>query len=437
MLVTNQHVMSSKTATGAYVDPTGTEKMYQGGRQAADQVGTNLAYVSVVSNKDNLVDIAACELVKATGLETRFYLHKYPTHSNRKIVAGTKEPLKGMKLKMMGATSRESAAVVREVGRRKKFSGSWFDGVLQLAVSPRALGGDSGAACFFENEDGNYQTVCIVFAGERDPNESDQVAQTGAKWVWAFPASAAEEALNISFGPVPPNADAGEDQTARPRATVTLDGSGSSDPGKEALTYHWDQDFGSAGGALADPGITLSDNTSVRPTFTAPDLIDSTPRVLTFNLTVKDTFGSTDTDSVTIRVEAAKPKPIPPPEIWGPWSRTGSTRGSARNQEAEEARTSSYGNRQTRWVGDPEPETWGPWSRTGSTQGCGPSREAEEARTSSYGNTQTQWVAYPGPETWGSWTDTGRTLVSGPAPAKEQARTSSCGNRQTRWVPYG
>ena len=58
-----------------------------------------------------------------------------------------------------------------------------------------------------------------------------------------------------------PTADAGDDQTVTEGALVTLDGTGSSDPEGETLTYEW----------TAPAGITLSDPTSASPTFTAPD----------------------------------------------------------------------------------------------------------------------------------------------------------------------
>jgi len=89
-----------------------------------------------------------------------------------------------------------------------------------------------------------------------------------------------------------PLADAGPDQTVKPGATVTLDGSGSYDPdGDLPLTYHWAQTGG--------PGVTLSDAWVVSPTFSAP----SDPTVLTFTLTVTDTLGAVDIDVTAVTVE--------------------------------------------------------------------------------------------------------------------------------------
>ena len=91
---------------------------------------------------------------------------------------------------------------------------------------------------------------------------------------------------------MPPLADAGSDQTATVRATVTLDGSLSSDPDAEdVLTYEWTQTSGTT--------VTLSDSTAAQPTFTAPDA----PATLVFKLTVRDGRGGIATDSTVVTVK--------------------------------------------------------------------------------------------------------------------------------------
>jgi hypothetical protein len=89
-----------------------------------------------------------------------------------------------------------------------------------------------------------------------------------------------------------PTANAGGDQTVNSGALVQLDGSGSTDPENDPLTYQWTQTSG--------PAVTLSDPTSATPTFTAP----TGPATLTFDLEVCDPEPLCDTDSVTINVNA-------------------------------------------------------------------------------------------------------------------------------------
>ena len=97
-----------------------------------------------------------------------------------------------------------------------------------------------------------------------------------------------------------PVADAGDGQTATSGATVTLDGSGSSDADGDALTYSWTK--------TAGPAVTLSDSSAVKPTFAAPDVSGNT--TITFSLTVSDGLNS-DSDTVSITVQP-KPANSPP-----------------------------------------------------------------------------------------------------------------------------
>lgn len=90
-----------------------------------------------------------------------------------------------------------------------------------------------------------------------------------------------------------PVADAGEDQSVRPGMVVSLDGSGSTDPLNDVLSFQWVQTSG--------PIVVLSDATSIRPSFTAPSAVESEV-VITFSLTVKDQGGLQSTDFCTITV---------------------------------------------------------------------------------------------------------------------------------------
>ena len=84
-----------------------------------------------------------------------------------------------------------------------------------------------------------------------------------------------------------PTANAGSDQTASKNTLVALNGSGSSDPDSDPLTYNWSQ--------TAGPAVTLSDSTVASPTFTPTQTGDHT-----FQLVVNDGTVDSDPDSVTV-----------------------------------------------------------------------------------------------------------------------------------------
>jgi hypothetical protein len=90
-----------------------------------------------------------------------------------------------------------------------------------------------------------------------------------------------------------PTASAGPDRTVPSGASVSLDGTASSDPNEDPLTYAWTQ--------TAGPGVTLSGANTATPSFTAP----TAPATLTFQLQVCDPFNACSTDSVTITVSDA------------------------------------------------------------------------------------------------------------------------------------
>jgi hypothetical protein len=96
-----------------------------------------------------------------------------------------------------------------------------------------------------------------------------------------------------------PTADAGQDQTVDEGASVSLDASGSSDPDGSIETYSWSQTGG--------PTVSLSDDTTVQPTFTAPDVGSET--TLTFEVAVSDGNGNTDTDTATVTVKPISTQP--------------------------------------------------------------------------------------------------------------------------------
>jgi MYXO-CTERM domain-containing protein len=87
-----------------------------------------------------------------------------------------------------------------------------------------------------------------------------------------------------------PIAEAGNNTAVEFEESATLDGSASSDPDGDALTFEWVQ--------LEGPQVEISDQDQAQATFTAP----ASQTLLIFQLTVRDAFGGSDTDEVVIKV---------------------------------------------------------------------------------------------------------------------------------------
>ncbi|WP_026376357.1 PKD domain-containing protein [Aestuariibacter salexigens] len=115
------------------------------------------------------------------------------------------------------------------------------------------------------------------------------------------------DSVSITVTPVndAPTANAGVDQVVDEQSEVTLNGSGSSDDDGNIDSYEWQQTSGT--------DVTLSDSAVANPTFTAPDI--SEDETLTFELTVTDNEGASDTDSVDVQVTAIIDNSIPASEI--------------------------------------------------------------------------------------------------------------------------
>lgn len=104
---------------------------------------------------------------------------------------------------------------------------------------------------------------------------------------------------------LPPLAEAGPTQSVNVGVLVTLDGTGSSDPEDDSLTYAWSINEEPVGSA-----ISLSSTTASQPTFTPTHLGN-----YVFNLIVNDGTSDSPSDTVTIIVEPSTI--IAQQEQWG------------------------------------------------------------------------------------------------------------------------
>jgi hypothetical protein len=93
-------------------------------------------------------------------------------------------------------------------------------------------------------------------------------------------------------------ANAGTDQSVNEGETVNLNGSTSTDPDGDTLTYKW----------TAPDGITLSSATTAKPTFTATEVIAD--MIYTISLVVNDGMADSPTDQVVITIKNVDHAPI-------------------------------------------------------------------------------------------------------------------------------
>ena len=127
-------------------------------------------------------------------------------------------------------------------------------------------------------------------AGVTDESDTENNASVGIAVVVA------------AISNVDPVADAGSDQSVAAGASVSLDGTGSSDSDGNIVSYEWTQLFGD--------DVTLIDADTSTPDFTAPST--NTAQILTFILTVTDNDGATDDNGVNISVAATTQTNMPP-----------------------------------------------------------------------------------------------------------------------------
>ena len=199
VLVTNMHIMSSLMTRTDYRNPRGTEVMFQGLDDTTDKVGDSLRYYAVTTGKDNTADVATCDLVE--GVTAEFAMHSgTDPHTQRVIIEGTAEPARTMELTMLGGVTGERTVTVDTTDESFTHRGMRFANMFRVNAGARAELGDSGAPLLLKVREGVYRMVGVAFARMR----------TSPHLVWAFPASAAEFAMGITFGVKLEDLDAAE-----------------------------------------------------------------------------------------------------------------------------------------------------------------------------------------------------------------------------------
>jgi hypothetical protein len=138
---------------------------------------------------------------------------------------------------------------------------------------------------FTINPSSSYHVTDVIVDG----------GSVGAQTSYTFTNVTADHTISASFAldNQPPIAKAGPDQTVTEGSPVSLNGSGSTDPGGSIVQYRWAQTAGIP--------VSLSNANSATATFTAP-AVGFAGETLRFRLTVTDNGNLTDVDYCNIDV---------------------------------------------------------------------------------------------------------------------------------------
>ena len=107
--------------------------------------------------------------------------------------------------------------------------------------------------------------------------------------------------VNVTWVNAAPTANAGSNQTVAEGTTVTLDGTGSTDPDDGIATYLWEQTAGTA--------VTLTPTTTGQAVFVAPN-VGTAGASLTFRLTVTDNGGLKSTSTCVVNITWIDSPPV-------------------------------------------------------------------------------------------------------------------------------
>ena len=172
----------------------------------------------------------------------------------------------------------------------------------QLVIEYRAvphfsnIGAATFQVVFFENSPNirfNYADVLFQDASfDRGASATVGVqVTTGVAQQFSFNTASLDNNLSLLFAMGAPTAAAGPDQVVLPGASVELDGSASTDPDGEIVSFEWTQTAGTP--------VTLIGADTATPSFTAPQESGT----LTFRLAVTDNEGNVGTDTVNVIVD--------------------------------------------------------------------------------------------------------------------------------------
>jgi len=142
------------------------------------------------------------------------------------------------------------------------------------------------------NQDDNSLSSFLEFFRQLFSFDDDSEPVTEFRDAVIVQTSGTSSTTDTTPNNIPPIANAGLNQTVLEFATVTLDGTSSTDVDGTIVSYNWTQ----VNGTL----VTLLNNDTSKPTFEAPDV--TMQEILTFMLAVVDNSSGTDTDEVNITV---------------------------------------------------------------------------------------------------------------------------------------
>jgi BspA type Leucine rich repeat region (6 copies)/Carboxypeptidase regulatory-like domain/REJ domain/Secretion system C-terminal sorting domain len=166
---------------------------------------------------------------------------------------------------------------------------------------------DGSASADPDNDKLNYLWTApagITLSSETASNPSFIAPEVSMDTVFTFELTIYDGSVNSTADQVKvtvkqvnkaPIANAGTNQSVNENSLVTLDGSASSDPDRDELSYLW----------TAPAGITLSSETAKNPTFTSPEV--NQDNIYRFILLVNDRKADSDTSQVSIIVKQVTP----------------------------------------------------------------------------------------------------------------------------------